>query len=156
MATGRGFGLELIFLTIGFLGLICSMMVFFASYTEKKFYQLLSRIYEVWDQEKKEMSIGVKEYKKRMEDVESMLPQTDTLRKLMNATSAAIILGLAVYSYGLLATFKGWKPVNTLLKIFIASAFLFIFSGFSSFYVNRKLLDSIKKLSVYLRSIYES
>ncbi len=141
------------YLTIGFMGLVASMMVFFASYTERRFYELLSLVYERWHSQMRELSIGTVEYKRRMEAVEKILPDTKGLRRTLNITSVAIVTGLALYCYGLLAAYKGWRDVEFLSRLFVASAFLFIFSGLSSYHVNRKLLGSTRRLSSYLRSI---
>ncbi len=141
------------YLSIGFLGLISSMLFFMASYAEKKFYETVSRIYEVWDQERRRLAIGTEEYRRRMEAMERLMPKTAELRRLLNVASVTIVVGLLCYCYSILALFKGWQPQERLLKLFVVSAFFFIFSGFSSYYTGKKINTSIQKISKFLKEI---
>ncbi|NPA15031.1 MAG: hypothetical protein GXO44_00610 [Deferribacteres bacterium] len=146
--------IESVYLLVGFLGLLSSIMVMFASYTERKFFQLMSAIYQKWHGELKELVIGVDEYKNRMNRVDEMLPEFKPTRFMLTAANVSVVLGILIYSYSLLAVVKGWQPQLFLLKLFMASAFLFIFAGFAAYFVNRRLLSSANKVKELLEEIY--
>jgi uncharacterized membrane protein len=140
-------------MTIGFLALLASMMLFLASSTEKKFYNIVKEIYEIWQQQRRELNIGTEEYKRRMETMEKLLPNTQTLRRIMNMAMVAIVTGIAIYSYSLVSMYKGWLRVKPGFYLLIISAFLFIYGGFSSYYANKKLTDSMRNISKYLQTL---
>ncbi len=142
-------------LTIGFLALISSMILFLASSTEKKFYQILSQIYGMWHEERRRLEIGTEEYRRRMESVEKLLPDTKTLRRLTNTALIAIVCGIGIYSYTLISIYKNWLSAQYMLYPLIFSAFLFIFGGFSSYYANKKITDSMQRISRLLKGLKE-
>lgn len=125
-------------MTIGFLALMSSMMLFLASSTERKFYGIVREIFEIWQQQRKELSIGTEEYKQRMETMEQLLPNTKSIRKIMNMAMVAVVAGIGIYSYSLVSLYKGWIQVKPGFYLLIVSAFLFIYGGFSSYYANKK------------------
>ncbi len=146
--------IESVYLLVGFLGVLASIMVMFASYTERKFFQLMSAVYQKWHSELKELAIGVDEYKRRMNQVDTMLPEFKPTRFMLTAVNISVILGILVYSYSLLAVVKRWQSSYFLLKLFMVSAFLFIFSGFGAYFVNRRFLASANKVKRLLEEIY--
>ena len=143
------------FLSIGFLGLLSSMVVFLASYTERKFYQLLADLYSLWEEERRRFKLGADEYRRRMEEVEGLLPNTRWLRRMLSVACTLEVAGIALYCYALVALYKGWQTVPFLLRAFVFSAFLFICGGFFAYYVNRKVSASVDRVGAYVRGLYE-
>ncbi len=146
--------LESVYLLVGFLGFLSSVMVMFASYTERKFFQLMAAVYQKWHSELKELVIGMDEYKRRMKTIDEMLPEFKPTRSMLTVVSIFLAVGIVVYSYSLLAAVKGWKSSYFLLKLFMLSAFMFIFSGFGAYFVNRRLLSFAEKVKGFLEEIY--
>ena len=146
--------LESVYLLVGFLGFLSSVMVMFASYTERKFFQLMATIYQKWHSELKELAIGVDEYRRRMNTIDEMLPEFKPTRSMLTVVIIFLVIGIVIYSYSLLATVKEWKSSYFLLKLFMFSAFMFIFSGFGAYFVNKRLLTFTEKVKGVLEEIY--
>ncbi len=147
-------GLIWALLSIGFLGLISSMMIFMCVQVEKKFYQRVRDLMLMWQDERRQLRIGTEEYKSRMETMERLLPDTKALSRIISASMASVVAGIIVYSWSFLAMHKGWKPPHTLLKLLIFSAFCFLLSGGLSYYAGQRLSRSTRRIVAYLERIY--